>query len=163
MAKSKFISIQTFCELYGASKSNIYSLYSQDYIPKAVIKTINNTTFIDANYFLRRQKFARNIQLQAQDYYYLLQPYLKDSQMAKALLKTFNNKTTVASMVNFLGYELFATYENRSIIDTRFSNRLWYFYRWSRWCIMEIKSLSSIKHLKIDKVTKDLLDKRMVA
>jgi hypothetical protein len=162
MAKRHFMSISEFCELYGAKKNTIHSLNSQGLIPKSAIKTTNYITYIDANHFIRRREFIEKIQLQAHDYYYLLQPYFSDRQIAKAVAKTFNCKVSAGSMITFLKTDLFYI-TDKSITSTKASTRLWCFYRWARWCIMQIKSLSKIKHLKLNKVVKDILDKRMVA
>ena len=146
LVQQGWIKAKDFTNMYNLSES-IVCVCSSTTKTKH-IKKVGNILYINHSVLKMRREFHHRVWLEATDNYYLLIDGASQFKLARVLSKYLGG--TSASWTVWMDNVLFSTaYMDRSLLHYKIPEKLWEFWRFTRWMIKIIKKKILITHTSL--------------
>ena len=101
MKKTNFITIKEFTVRNDMTVPNVHICRKNGLVPDCAFDVLSEPYLIDEEYFLRRDKFARDVYLEAQENYYSIYEYIPNNAAISRLAISLGSTRSFLSVSQF--------------------------------------------------------------
>jgi len=136
LVQQGWVKAKDFVEMYNLSNDAVYACSNTTKTEH--IKKFSGTVYVNHSALKRRREFHHRVWLEATDNYYLLIDGASQFKLARVLSKYLGG--TPSSWTVWIDAVLFSTaYMDRTLLQYKIPEKLWEFWRFTRWIIKVIE------------------------